>query len=79
MIEVDSCAIDLSVGDEYLIVGHSTGAVSGVVEEIRVEREGEMIAVDSASKGARFCLQHPGDARRRDQLYRMTLLEPTEV
>jgi len=79
VIEVDCCAVDLSVGDEYLIVGHTTGAVRGVVEEIRIEREGEMIAVECASKGTRFSLQHPGDARRRDQLYRMTPMEPTEV
>ncbi len=79
VVEVDSAAVELSVGDEYLIVGHTTGAVKGVVGEVRIEQDGEMVPVPSAPKGSRLSLQHAGEARRRDQLYRMTKLEMTSV
>jgi len=79
VIQVDTAAVELSVGDEYVIVGHTTGAVKGKVGEIRVDENGEMVAVETAPKGMQFSMSHDGEARRRDQVYRLTALEPAEV
>jgi putative protease len=79
VIQVDSAAVELGVGDEYVIVGHTTGAVKGVVAEIRVDQNGVMVPVEIAPKGMQFSMVHDGEARRRDQIYRLTPLEPAEV
>jgi U32 family peptidase len=71
---VNSSALDLSVGDEYVIIGSTTGAVQGVVKELRLEQGEQMLPVDKVDKGARFTLPHRGEARRGDQIYRLTSL-----
>jgi putative protease len=81
VIEVEASAGKLNVGDEYVIIGHTTGAVNGTVLELRVEdKSGTATNPDSISKGDCFTLPHVGDARRGDQLYRLAPVEqPTTV
>lgn len=81
VIEVEASAGKLGVGDEYVIIGHTTGAVNGTVLELRVEdQSGTAHNPDSVGKGDCFTLPHLGDARRGDQLYRLAPVEqPTTV
>jgi putative protease len=72
IIHVKSSSIDLKVDDEYVIVGNTTGAISGVVGELRVDDESGNRVVQTVSKGASFTMKHDGAARRGDQVYRMT-------
>lgn len=60
-------AYDLSVGDEILITGPTTGAVEMTVEEIRVERE----VVQKAIKGDSLSIAVPEKIRRADKLYKI--------
>ncbi|MCP4092844.1 MAG: U32 family peptidase [Planctomycetes bacterium] len=81
VIEVEASAGKLSVEDEYVVIGHTTGAVNGTVLELRMEDEaGNASNPQEVSKGDRFTLPHVGDARRGDQLYRLAPIEqPTSV
>lgn len=81
VIEVEASAGKLNVNDEYVIIGHTTGAVNGTVLELRVEDEsGTATNPESVGKGDCFTLPHLGDARRGDQLYRLAPVEqPTTV
>ncbi|MFZ5429833.1 MAG: peptidase U32 family protein [Bacteroidota bacterium] len=58
---------DLSVGDEILIIGPTTGVVESVVSEIRVELE----PVPTARKGEHFSIQIPQKIRRSDKLFKL--------
>lgn len=49
----------LEVGDEYVIIGHTTGAVTGTVRELRADEDGAIT------------MPHEGEARRGDRLYRL--------
>ena len=60
---------------EYVIVGNTTGAVTGVVSELRIESGPEMSQVLTAPKGSKLTFPHEGDARRGDQVYRMRKLD----
>jgi|TARA_B100000959_G_scaffold244747_1_gene268891 putative protease len=72
VIEIENAALEFSTGDEYVIIGDTTGAVEGTAGEIRVDEDGAMVAVDSAPRTSTFSMAHTGEARRRDRLYRMT-------
>ena len=61
----------LSVGDEILITGETTGAYEDTVTEIRVKLE----PVDRVEKGMYFSLKTNEMIRRNDKLFK---LEPTE-
>ncbi len=74
VIQVDDVGLEVKVGDEYVIIGDKTGAVEGIVTEIRVEQNGDMVQLDKATKGSTFTMSHNGEARRRDRIYRMTPL-----
>jgi putative protease len=69
IVSVECCAGNLSIGDEYVIIGHTTGAVNGVVTELRVEGEGDDTAQQSVQRGMTFTMPHVGEARPGDQLY----------
>ncbi|MFT5198164.1 MAG: putative protease [Planctomycetota bacterium] len=70
IISVESSAGSLKVGDEYVIIGHTTGAVPGTVTELRVEDEsGVSSAPESVQRGMIFTMPHTGDARPGDELY----------
>jgi len=57
----------LKVGDEYVIMGPTTGVCEGIVEEIRVDLK----VVDSAQKGAVCSMVVPIPVRRNDKLYKV--------
>ena len=71
VIQINSTEVDLAVGDEYVIVGNTTGAVTGVVGELRVEMDDDMQVVESAPRGSVITLVHDGECRRGDHLYKM--------
>lgn len=72
VVHVKASAVDFSVDDEYVIIGNSTGAAEGVVNEI-YELEGEESrSVTTVAKGKGFTMKHSGTARRGDYVYRMT-------
>jgi U32 family peptidase len=60
-------AKDLSVGDEILITGPTTGVIEMTVDEIRVDLE----QVQTTRKGERFSISVPEKVRRSDKLYKM--------
>ena len=71
VIQINATEIDLSIGDEYVIVGNTTGAVKGIVDELRIEQDGEMEKLDTAPRGSVITMVHDGEVRRGDQLYKM--------
>jgi putative protease len=74
VIEVENAALEFHQGEEYVIIGDTTGVSEGVAGEIRVERGGQMECVQSVERGSTFSMEHAGQVRRRDRLYRMTPL-----
>jgi len=71
VIQINATEIDLAVGDEYVIVGNTTGAVTGTVSQLRVEVEGDMESADTVTRGNVITLVHDGEGRRGDELYKM--------
>ncbi|NLA24779.1 MAG: U32 family peptidase [Bacteroidales bacterium] len=55
----------LSVGDEVIVIGPTTGVVEFKIEEIRLDKQ----SVKSVEKGALFSMKTPELVRRNDQLY----------
>lgn len=72
VIEVQCSAGKLEVGSEYVIIGHTTGAVNGVVSELRVETASGPEPAETVVKGDEFTMPHDGEARRGDQIYVLT-------
>jgi len=60
---------ELKTGDEYVIMGPTTGVCEGVVEEVRVDLK----VVESAQKGAVCSMIVPIPVRRNDKLYKVVL------
>ena len=58
----------INVGDEFLITGKTTGALEGVISEMRVDDK----AVESVAKGTFFSMECDL-LRRGDKLYKMQL------
>jgi len=61
----------IAVGDEYVIVGETTGVVQGVVEELRVDGE----VVPRVGPRSVFSLPVPAKVRRSDRLYWMRRID----
>ena len=57
----------MSVGDEILVTGETTGAYQDVVEEIRVDLK----PVEHVGKGTFFSIKTKQLIRRNDKLYKM--------
>jgi len=57
----------LNVGDEYKIIGSTTGVLEGIVEEIRLEDK----CIATAGKGDVISMPVPGTVRRADKLYKI--------
>ncbi len=57
---------ELKVGDEILVTGPTTGAVSTIIEEIRVDLK----PVEKAVKGDRFSIQLKDKIRPSDKLFK---------
>lgn len=55
----------LSVGDQILITGPTTGALNTTVSEIRYD----LLPVQTASKGQHISIKVPGKVRPKDKLY----------
>ena len=58
-------------GDEYLVLGETTGVVEGVAEDMRVELK----RVERVDKGTYFSIKTPTPIRRNDKLYKMIRVE----
>jgi len=61
---------EITVGDEYLITGETTGAIEGVIEEMRVEDK----SVERVGKGTYFSMKCDL-LRRGDRLYKMEIIQ----
>jgi len=64
---------DLNVGDEYLITGPTTGAIEGIVEEIRLDLK----PVQKAVKGDHISIPIKEKIRPSDKLYKLVAAEKT--
>lgn len=64
-------AQSLAVGDEFLIIGATTGAYEGTAHELRVDLK----AVDRVQKGEFFSLKTDVPIRRNDKLYKMEIID----
>ena len=64
---------EISVGDEILVTGPTTGIMELTVSELQVER----IRVETAEKGEHFSIPVPGIIRRSDKLYK--LVDASEI
>ena len=70
--EITATTGELKIGDEYTIIGESTGVVSGVVEEIRVDEQ----AVEGVKGHCVFSIKVQDKVRRGDRLYLMKVMQP---
>ena len=57
----------ISVGDEYLVTGTTTGAYEDTVSEIRTDLQ----AVETVEKGTIFSIKTQTPIRRNDKLYKL--------
>jgi len=71
VIQINGTEVDLSIGDEYVIIGNKTGAVRGTLGQLRVQTSDGMEQVKTAARGSVITFQHDGEVRRGDQLYKM--------
>ncbi|MDG1500475.1 MAG: U32 family peptidase [Planctomycetota bacterium] len=78
VLQVDCSAGKLAVGDDYVLIGNTTGAVNGTVSELRVTRPEGQLPTDEVVKGDEFTLPHDGEARRGDQVYYLAPVAPAE-
>ena len=60
----------VSVGDDYVIIGETTGVVDGTIEQMRLD-EGE---VDIAKPKDVFSIRVPKKVRKNDKVYLMKTL-----
>ncbi len=61
----------MAVGDEFLIIGATTGAYEDTANELRVDLK----AVDRVQKGEFFSLKTEVPIRRNDKLYKMEIVD----
>jgi len=66
---------ELSVGEEVIITGPSTGVVEVTVDEIRVN----LIPVEKALKGDSFSIKVPEKVRRGDRMYKIVDASETVI
>lgn len=59
----------ISVGDEYLVTGTTTGAYEDIVKEIRVDLQ----SVQTAEKGVYFSIKTEKTVRRNDKIYKLVV------
>ena len=57
----------LSVGDQVLIIGPTTGVIETTIEEIRFDLK----SVESVKKGDVFSIPVPAKVRKADKLYKV--------
>ena len=61
----------LSVGDEILVTGETTGAYEDVIEEVRVDLK----PVETVEKGTYFSIKTKDVVRRNDKLFKIVLAD----
>ena len=72
VIEIKSSATKLSLGDDILVIGDTTGVIEGKVEEMRVLQEnGDMIESDMCVNGQTLALKVDGKIRTNDKLFKV--------
>ncbi len=72
VVVIDSAAMPLSQGEDYLIIGDTTGVIEGQVSEMRaMATDGEMIDATEGLKGQTITLKINGKARTHDKLYKI--------
>ncbi len=69
---IEATGQGLALGDEYVVIGETTGVLKGVVEELRVEGE----AVKQVPPKTEFTINVASTVRRSDRLY---FLRPTDA
>ena len=74
VVEILAEGPGFKVGDEYLIIGDTTGVVEGKIESMRVQEGEEMIKQNSATKGATVTLKESGKVRHGDKFYKLEAL-----
>ena len=75
VIELISEASELEVGDEYLIIGDTTGVVEGKIESMRVLNGEDMVEQASADRGATVTMKETSEVRRGDKFYKLEAVE----
>ncbi|MCF6314169.1 MAG: U32 family peptidase [Verrucomicrobiales bacterium] len=76
VIELIAEATQLEVGDDYLIIGDTTGVVEGKIEAMRVQHGEEMIEQNSAQRGATITIKQDGKVRHGDKFYKLETVAP---
>ena len=72
VIVIDSAAVPLSQGENYLVIGDTTGVLEGQVSEMRaMATDGEMIDATEGVKGQTITLKINGKARTNDKVYKI--------
>ncbi|MDG0994519.1 MAG: U32 family peptidase [Akkermansiaceae bacterium] len=72
VIEIKSSATKLSLGDDILVIGDTTGVIESKVEEMRVLQEnGDMIESDVCVNGQTLTLKVDGKIRTNDKLFKV--------
>ncbi len=69
--EITMKADTLSLGDEVLLIGETTGVVETVIKEIRKDYK----TTDTAEKGDIISIAVPEKVRRNDKLYKLIVVE----
>jgi putative protease len=72
--EITATSGQLSVGDEYNIIGDNTGVVNGIVEDLRVDEK----SVPAIKGQSIFSIKVQKKVRRGDRLYYMKPVKPVE-
>lgn len=72
VIVIDAAASSLSRGEEFLVIGNSTGVLEGTVDELRaMQADGSMAKTEFGEKGQTLTLKVPGKARLNDKVYKV--------
>jgi len=72
VIVIDSTATTLSRGEEFLVIGDTTGVIEGKVDEMRtLQGDGEMIDSEKSEKGQTITLKVGAKSRTNDKVYKI--------
>lgn len=72
VVVIDAAAASLSLGEDFLVIGDTTGVLEGKVDELRaMQNGGEMIDTDHGEKGQTLTLKVNGKARMNDKVYKV--------
>lgn len=72
VIVIDSSAVPIHQGEDYLVIGDTTGVIEGQVGEMRaMGTDGEMVDAVEGFKGQTITLKINGKARTNDKVYKI--------